>query len=245
MSKIDVSIIVATFNAGKFLKTALDSVKKQSYANWECIVVDGKSSDNTIDIVRLYEKDDSRFKHISEKDKGIYDAFNKGWRMAKGEWVYYLGADDQILPDALTQFFEKKPYGEIVYGNMFYKSQNGLKHEIQKNSSFLKGNMISHQSMLMRRQLIQQMDGFSLEYKICSDFDLFQRCITAGAKITHYDIDVAVFNCCGGASEASTEFAKESYMVRKKYGNKVTALYHYVKIIIKSKIQILFASKNA
>ena len=79
-----VSIIIATYNSGKTLRRALDSVLNQSYQDWECIVVDGASKDNTIGIVKEYVKKDSRFRYISEPDHGIYDAFNKGWKMAKG-----------------------------------------------------------------------------------------------------------------------------------------------------------------
>ena len=78
-----VSIIVATYNSDKTLRQALDSVLNQSYQDWECIVVDGASKDSTIDIVKEYVSKDSRFRYISEPDNGIYDAFNKGWKMAK------------------------------------------------------------------------------------------------------------------------------------------------------------------
>ena len=80
----DVSIIIATFNAGKTLKVALTSVLNQTFQSWECVIVDGGSKDNTVEIIREYELKDNRFRHISEPDNGIYDAFNKGWRMAKG-----------------------------------------------------------------------------------------------------------------------------------------------------------------
>ncbi len=78
-------------------KRALDSVLNQSYQDWECIVVDGASKDNTIGIVKEYVSKDARFRYISEPDHGIYDAFNKGWKMAKGQWVMYLVVMMNIL----------------------------------------------------------------------------------------------------------------------------------------------------
>ena len=90
-----VSIIIATYNSEKTLRRALDSVLNQTYQDWECIVVDGASKDNTIEIVKEYVSKDTRFRYVSEPDHGIYDAFNKGWKMAKGEWVMYLGSDDR------------------------------------------------------------------------------------------------------------------------------------------------------
>ena len=101
-----ISIIIATYNAEETLHDALESVLNQSFQDWECLVVDGASKDNTVKIIEEFCKHDKRFRFISEPDKGIYDAFNKGWRMAKGEWIYYLGADDLLLKDAL-EYFEK------------------------------------------------------------------------------------------------------------------------------------------
>ena len=92
-----VSVIIATYNAGKYLRRALDSVYSQSYTNVECIVVDGCWKDNTLDIVREYVC--KNIVYISEQDLGIYDALNKGVLIAKGEWIYVLGADDELLPD--------------------------------------------------------------------------------------------------------------------------------------------------
>ena len=80
-----ISIIIATFNASNVLSKALDSILNQSFQDWECIVVDGASRDNTVEIIKAYQQKDSRFRYISEPDQGVYDAFNKGWKMAKRE----------------------------------------------------------------------------------------------------------------------------------------------------------------
>lgn len=80
-----VTVIIATYNASATLQKALNSVLNQSFQDWECIIIDGASKDNTIDIVKQYCKKDIRFRYISEPNNGIYDAFNKGWKMARGE----------------------------------------------------------------------------------------------------------------------------------------------------------------
>ena len=85
MNNPEISIIIATFNSGETLKKTLESVSLQSYQKWECIVIDGNSTDNTISILEEFENNDSRYSHISEPDNGIYEAFNKGWKLAKGE----------------------------------------------------------------------------------------------------------------------------------------------------------------
>ena len=121
-----VSIIIATYNSEKTLRRALDSVLNQSYQDWECIVVDGASKDNTIGIVKEYVKKDSRFRYISEPDHGIYDAFNKGWKMAKGEWVMYLGSDDRLTQNGFTEVFEDDyPDYDIISGDVFIEKIDG------------------------------------------------------------------------------------------------------------------------
>ena len=116
-----VSIIIATYNSEKTLRRALDSVLNQSYQDWECIVVDGASKDNTIEIVKEYVSKDSRFRYMSEPDHGIYDAFNKGWKMAKGEWVMYLGSDDEYTMDGIKVLMENSDGADVVYGNVILK----------------------------------------------------------------------------------------------------------------------------
>lgn len=218
-----VSIIIATFNAAEVLKTALESVKKQSFQDWECIIVDGASKDNTVEIVSSYENEDSRFKHISEPDKGIYDAFNKGWKLAKGEWVYYLGADDQILQNSLSQVFSVPRNEDIVYGDIIFHNERGFKHSKSLSLNKLKGNMISHQSILMRKKLIEDLSGFDMMYKVCADFDLFQRALIRTKSITHVPVEIAIFEA-GGASSAGKVFLKERFALHKKYGSFTLAL---------------------
>ena len=103
-----VSIIIATYNAVKTLRVALNSVQNQNFLDWECIIVDGASKDGTVEVVKYFSENDSRYRWVSEPDGGVYNAFNKGWRMAKGEWVYYLGADDELLPNTFKSIFEKQ-----------------------------------------------------------------------------------------------------------------------------------------
>ena len=93
-----VIVLLASYNGEKYLRDQLDSLINQTYPNWECLVIDGGSKDNTIDILKLYKQKESRVDFISEPDNGIYDAFNKGWKKAKGEWILYLGADDFLFP---------------------------------------------------------------------------------------------------------------------------------------------------
>ena len=110
--KLLVSIITVTFNRGRFLEQAIQSIKNQDYSNIEHIVIDGGSTDNTLDILKKYEGT-YNLKWISEKDEGIADAVNKGFRMAKGEVVGFLDSDDVLIPKVISKvakIFKEKTF---------------------------------------------------------------------------------------------------------------------------------------
>ena len=121
-----ISIITATFNSEKFIMSNLNSIINQSYKNFEHIIIDNKSTDQTIDIIKNHGKN---LKIISENDKGIYDAFNKGIELASGEIISILNSDDffadeKILEEVINVFEENKV--DIVYGNLKYVKRNNL-----------------------------------------------------------------------------------------------------------------------
>ncbi|MCD8291075.1 MAG: glycosyltransferase [Prevotella sp.] len=215
---MNLSIIIATYNAAKTLCAALDSVLNQTYQDWECLVVDGASSDNTLEIVKKYALRDKRIRYISEPDKGIYDAFNKGWRLAKGEWIYYLGADDILLPDGMAEIFRRSWTEDVVYGDMYFKNPRGI---IKKQSPLDlcngKFKMVSHQSLVMRRCVIEKMGGFDTRYKISADYDLLLRALLAGYKYAHCDAYVAQFTT-GGLSSTNMHRLMEIHNSRKRSG---------------------------
>ena len=99
MSGPAISIIIPTFNAGEILTVALDSLVRQTYQNFEVLIVDNASNDISIDIIERYVKKDARFQLISENDDGIYEAMNKGIFLSKGEWIFFLGSDDSLFDE--------------------------------------------------------------------------------------------------------------------------------------------------
>lgn len=209
-----ISIIVATFNADATLNIALDSVQHQSFQDWECIIVDGVSSDNTIEIIHSYVELDDRFRYVSEPDKGIYDAFNKGWKLAKGEWIYYLGADDQLLYDGLDNLLnESQNEIDVIYGNVVYKRKDKLLYrKSNKNiTSIKRGMFCCHQALIMKKQVIEGLGGFNINYRISADYDLVLRAYLKGGCFKYSDVNVAIFNSEG----ISSNFNVEGYIIRK------------------------------
>lgn len=240
--KPSVSIIIATFNSEKTLKKALDSVKNQEFDDWECIIVDGGSKDNTLNIVKEFSDIDSRFRYISEPDRGIYDAFNKGWKMANGIWVLYLGSDDFLFRDGLKKLIEFSTNTDIVYGDCELRFENGRK-KIRGNYplSYIDHCLPAcHQSFIMKKRIIEELNGFDLEYKIYGDFDLIQRAYIKKFKFKSIDSIICSFYV-GGASTDNLSAQKERYKIMKK--NKLCK-YPLYRIIIIMSIYILLKIKH-
>lgn len=215
-----VSIIIATYNSGKTLRCALDSVLHQSYQDWECIVVDGASKDNTIEIVKEFVSKDSRFRYISEPDQGIYDAFNKGWKMAKGEWVMYLGSDDRLTQNGFTEVFEDDyPDYDIISGDVFIEKIDG---SVKPNIS--EGYAGSHQGKFARPSLLERMNGFDEQYRILADKDLMVRMEKAGVKIFNSHHFVAYFVMDGASQNIKGEWKRYKERVKIYRNNNISTL---------------------
>lgn len=212
-----VSIIIATYNSGKTLRRALNSVLNQTYQDWECIVVDGASKDDTIDIVKEFVNKDFRFRYISEPDHGIYDAFNKGWKMAKGEWVMYLGSDDEYTKEGIKALMDNCDGADVVYGDIFLKysdghtkMQNGLKANFVGTSAFC-----CHQAVAMQKKAIFMMHGFNLQYKLLADWDLLRRVGQNGFIYRYINTAIAYFSV-DGASSYNYYATYEAFNIYKK-----------------------------
>lgn len=224
-----VSIIIAAFNSANTIRMALDSVLNQSYQKWECIIVDGGSSDGTISILELYSNIDSRFKYKSEPDKGIYDAFNKGWQRASCEWILYLGSDDLMMPDGLKLVMESESPADCIYADHISTNCKGRRVHYNKhnNISSFKGIMISHQAMLMRRQLIKRLGGFNTSFRVCGDFELVQRAVKAGATFEYHPGYLTIFQSGGTCRKLFVIRLKEEYKIKLEYSGKSVILCRF------------------
>lgn len=222
-----VSIIIATYNSGKTLKETLKSVQSQVFQDWECIIVDGDSNDNTISIIEEIEHNDSRFRHISEPDRGVYDAFNKGWKNARGEWIYYLGSSDKVLKNGLYDLIKiDHPDAAIVSGHVY-----GHKIDGTLKPGYSKGFRGGHQGKITRKSVIEKFGGFDERYKIVADEDLIRKIENSGLKIDNVNVFVAIFEVDGLSQSLSNAFVKykELYNIFKKYP--ISIKYPLLKVI--------------
>lgn len=192
-----ISIITATYNSAKTLRHTLESVLAQTYADYEYIVVDGASTDGTLDIVRSYEpRFAGRMRYISEPDNGLYDAMNKGIAMATGDVVGLLNSDDfytanDILSHIAGAFAANDT--DAVYGDIHYVRPSDLATPTRRYSSraFRRswmrfGFMPAHPSFYCRRDLYQRYGTFDTSYKVAADFEQLLRLIYVARIRTLY-----------------------------------------------------------
>lgn len=168
-----ISIIIPTFNSGATLSVALDSIFFQTFKDFEVLIIDGLSTDNTRDVVSRYKNKFSRIHFYSENDKGIYDAMNKGIALATGEWLYFMGSDDSFYePTTLEKFINNEAIvnTEVVYGNVFSTYFNGSYDGLFNYSKLMNQN-ICHQSIFFRNSVFSKTGNYNLKYKAYADWN--------------------------------------------------------------------------
>lgn len=181
-----ISLITATYNSGRVLRTTLESVLKQTYSDIEYIIIDGASKDNTMDLVYEYEPlFNGRIKWLSEPDKGIYDAMNKGIRMATGDIVGIINSDDfyhrtDVL-SCVAEAFEE-PGVQAVYGDVRFVHPGDLDKTIRYYSSkvfspklFRYGFMPAHPTFFTYKKYFEEFGYYKTDYKIAADYELLVR----------------------------------------------------------------------
>jgi len=199
-----VSIITATFNAEKDLDQCIHSVLGQKYDNIEFIIIDGASTDTTLDIIKKY--DDQIDYWISEKDRGVYDALNKGINVAKGEWLYFLGADDRLADDKVLQnIFSKPRESKLLYGNVRW-GDTGRIYDGEFSRLKLFRLNICQQAIFYHRDLFTSLGRFNLRYNVKADWVFNMKAFAAkDVKPCFIDIIVADYNNKGMSSDAEDE----------------------------------------
>lgn len=242
-----ISIITVCYNSEKTLEQTIKSVLKQKYGNLEYIIIDGGSTDGTVDIIKKYENSITRW--ISEKDDGISDAFNKGIRMATGEIVGIINSDDSYCEgafDKLASEYDKNVdiyRGAIILWNLETGSKVSETPTINMPLTGWKVN-VCHQGVFIRRDAYERFGLFDVSLRYNMDFDLLLRFEHAGAKSKKIDYEMAYFTMSGITFSGFTrqQRIEMENIIKKNGGNNIDIwryrVIKYIKIIVKKTIGI-------
>lgn len=233
-----ITVITPVFNGQETIRSCIESVLTQSYPDKEYIIIDGGSTDNTVDILKTYK--DRSVNWISEKDKGLYDAFNKGIMMATGDVVCFLCADDMYehnnVLSKIADTFRIHPETDIVYGDIIYVEKDDLskikrywKSSPFKPGLFKKGWLPPNTALFIRRSVFLQHGLFSLQYKMASDYEMQYRFFEKFRINSVYISDIMVRMRSGGMSNSSLhgmyKSLKECYDALNFHGVRFSFLY--------------------
>lgn len=190
-----VTIITISYNAVLGIERTINSVITQTYSNLQYIIIDGGSTDGTVDIIKKYA--DKIDYWVSEPDSGIYYAMNKGIAIADGDWINFMNAGDYFVDrNVIEQIFQHniECTDNVIYGNTIGKYKHGFISEKPEPLVVMNKRLpFCHQSVFVKEQLIKSMP-FDTEYRIGADYDMFYKYFKLGVRFKYVDIYISVLN---------------------------------------------------
>jgi glycosyltransferase involved in cell wall biosynthesis len=212
MSKPFLTIIIPTLRAEKTLRQSVESLLEQQFRNFEILIMDSLSQDRTLAIAEAYAEKDDRLRVISEPDKGIYDAMNKGIEKARGQWILFLGSDDRLHDKDVLTFFTALPdlgSFDMVYGNVVSPSYKGVYDGPFSFPKLLSRNM-PHQAIFYKKSLFELIGGYTIHYRGHADWEFNIRCFSdSRVRVRYIDRVIAYFGADGVSSRHDIPFIKE------------------------------------
>jgi glycosyltransferase involved in cell wall biosynthesis len=202
-----ISIITVVYNNASGLEDTINSVINQSYKNIEYIVIDGNSTDGTLEVINMYS--DYIDKMISEPDNGIYDAMNKGIDLANGDYIIFLNSGDIFYDNnVLSAVFSNKVYSDVIFGN-HCQDFGSYKSFRKSNFPSVKDPMpFCHQSVFVKTEILKKYK-FNLKYKICSDRDQFIRIFKLTPSYKYFNITISQIEAFGTSNKNRIATLKE------------------------------------
>lgn len=229
------TVITVTYNAERTLERTLKSVGEQTYANVEHIVVDGKSKDGTVDLIRKY--DNEKLKWISEPDNGLYDAMNKAAKCAEGDYLCFLNAGDTFFDaetvEKMMHSFDSASSPDILYGETAIVDNDGKFLNMRRLKapkaltwkSFRQGMLVCHQAFIVKRELVESYD---LSYLFSSDFDWCIRMMKKAKNIHNTHLTLINYLNEGMTTANQKASLKERYRIMAKYYGQVSTFLHHI-----------------
>jgi glycosyltransferase involved in cell wall biosynthesis len=226
------SIIIPTYNAAQTLPKALESVLGQTRKDLEILIIDNCSTDNSLQIANSLN--DERIKIHSAKDKGVYDAMNRGIEYARGEWLYFLGSDDHLFDNEVlndVDAFIHKNSCDVVYGKVVSTRFGGAYGEAFDTEKMLVEN-ICHQAIFFNKHVFEKTGKFDLRYKAQSDWDHNMRWFfSSQIKHVYFDHVIAVYNDGGLSSGGDALFEQHRIANYVRYAGRHLPLKRRLQLI--------------
>lgn len=242
---MNISIITVSYNSEATIRETIESVLNQTQTNFEYLIVDGSSTDSTLEIIKSYEEDflnkGITYKFISEPDKGIYDAMNKGVSMSSNGIVSFINSDDwydERTVEIVVNSFKTFPNIDLLYGNMtMIKEHNGgYIHKKPKALSKLKKEQnIYFPSVFIRREVLNyNSPSFDLRYKLASDYNFLLKCFLSEKKFHYLDENLSFYRLGGSTTQQIRKSWNEVKEIQLEAGrNKVLVIFNYYEKVVK------------
>lgn len=236
------SIITITYNAEKFLKRTIESILAQSNQDFEYIIIDGKSKDSTVEIAKAYGERVNLL--VSEPDKGLYDAMNKGLRLASGDFVWFMNAGDEINESEVVANFMQslaETNADVFYGDTYFVEENGTiqglrsditPHRLPRNLKWQDmnlGMLVCHQAFIARKSIVP----FYLENNLSADIDWEIECLKRAKKVQFLDTVVAKYLVGGISNKQLKRSLIDRYEVLKKHFGLFGVIMAHIHITIR------------
>ncbi len=238
------SVITVTYNAKHTLERTLKSVQEQTYPAIEHLIVDGNSNDGTVALIQQYENE--RLKWISEPDKGLYDAMNKGAKMATGDYLCFLNAGDTFYNvDTVEKMFktiDKNAFPDILYGETAIVDDNGRFLHMRRLrapktltwKSFKLGMVVCHQAFIVKREIVEP---YELSYRFSADFDWCIRMMKKAKNIHNTGMILVNYLNAGTTTANRKASLRERYRIMEKHYGKVSTFLYHIWFVIRAIIK--------
>lgn len=230
-----ISIILVNYNSGECLVDAIDSIRIQNYKDFEFIVIDGNSTDGSLDIIKTNKPFINQM--LSEPDRGIYDAMNKGIKMAKGDWIYFLGADDQLFDEHILSKASsvlKSTKADVVYGNVL-KTPSQVLYDGRFNAFKMIYRNVCHQAIFYKKSLFDRIGLFDTKYQINADWEFnFKALLSGTIKFEYVPLTIAYFNeegASGSREDQAYEIRRKDFLTQLPLWAKVCFRYRKTRIV--------------
>lgn len=233
MSNLKISVVTVCYNAVKDLERTMLSVLNQTYDNVEYIVIDGGSTDGTVEIIKKYA--DRLAYWVSEPDKGIYDAMNKGIKVATGEWINFMNAGDELYSTTTLSEIDFNSNMICIYGDAVYFNKNRSWKVEAKNANTISNNMPNtHQSFFIRLDHVRKA-MFDLRYKYAADYNMIYGIYTkyGSSKFMKIDLCICKYEAQDGISMIHANDVFGEVIDIRKNNKNVRWYYDYLKYYIK------------